>query len=650
MFWRKKRKKQTFAQRWVNLKIDFALRTQILFYNIIPLVIFELLFAFLISGSLFFIISWLLDSGIQIIGLDYITQDNFMDYVFNPLIILIAIFVILLLAFLCLFDICSTVFVFEISRQKIKTTLLDIIKQGFKNSMRLFKPNNLLLIPIVLVLFPLMSLGTRSIVTSNFEIPSTLIDSVTSSFASTIIFTIIAIILLYFATRCIFVVPYFVIEKCNLKTAFIKSWRILRGNYIKNIISVIIVQFIIFLSNYLLNLLAENLSMFAIDLFGHGSLFSSIAVGILIVVFYIIYTLLQGFFMPLSCWRICTLLYENKKIGQEEIVNYSYSPKKRKRHKLKIPIIIASTIFALVVIISSASVYLLSNNIISNVLDQGNKTKVVAYKNFSVATPSYSIATINQATEIGADAVYQDIYLTKDKQWITYSFIGVVRGSGNFDSNINDYTLEEIQNFVPNNTGKKIENMTNSDWTSTLKQITGNDNANLNSYSKNELQVPKLQDYLAAAKNSQKEIFLNIATEDINNEDLDVLINSIKNNYDFEHVSVCCINQDVLKYLKSKDSNICTVLRTLIAAGDFSDCNFANSIAVDSFNATDYQVQKFHDANKKVYVWNVSDKENISETVNNKCDYIITRKVKDAVEITERKAAPKFLSDILNKI
>lgn len=551
---------------------------------------------------------------------------------------------------MCLFDISATVFVFEVSRQKKKTKLLDIIKHGAKNSLRLFIPKNLLLIPIVLVLFPLMSLGTTSILTSNFEIPSTLIDSVSSTFLSSVIFIVAAILLLYFATRCIFVVPYFVIEKCSLKKAFLKSWRILRGNYFKNIISVLIVQAFIYLSNYLLNLLSDNLSMIAIYLFGQSSAIGAISVGILIVIFYIVYAFLQGFFMPLSCWRICTLLYENKKIAGEVSVNYTYSKEAPKEHRRKIPIIIISVIFGLIVIFSSAAVYMLSNNIMTNLFDRGGKTKVVAYKNFSTTTPSYSISSINKAAEAGSDAIYQDIYLTKDKQWITYSFVGIVRGSANFDSNIKDFTLTEIQNFVPSNTGKNIENAINGDSASIIKQITGKSSAEEARYSQEDLKVPKLQDFLTASKNAHREVFLHIAAQDLDDEDLDSLISTIQTSYDFEHVSVCSTSQDILKLVKEKNPNICTVLRTLIAAGDFTNCNFADSIAVDNFNATEYQIQKFHNSNKNVYVWNVSGKDNITESVNNKADYIITKNVKDAVEITDRQAAPQFLSDIVTKI
>lgn len=123
----------------------------------------------------------------------YVIAENFTSFIINPVSIIIILVLIFCIAFLCMLDISAAIFTFEISRQGKRTNLKDIIKNSFKRSIRIFKPKNLCIIPLIIIFFPLLNIGATSIVTQNFNASTYFIDILKSNLLTLIVFTIILI-------------------------------------------------------------------------------------------------------------------------------------------------------------------------------------------------------------------------------------------------------------------------------------------------------------------------------------------------------------------------------------------------------------------------------------------------------------------------
>lgn len=67
----------------------------------------------------------------KLTNFDYVIAENFGSFIQNPLSILMIVVIVLIIGFLCMLDISAAIFTFEVSRQRKKTNLKDIIVNSF---------------------------------------------------------------------------------------------------------------------------------------------------------------------------------------------------------------------------------------------------------------------------------------------------------------------------------------------------------------------------------------------------------------------------------------------------------------------------------------------------------------------------------------
>lgn len=624
----------------------FKKRIEILFFNVRPLIAFEIIFKSITSAGLIPLIWFFLDIAMRINGLKYITQDNLGKFLINPFTLVLFVLLILILAILCVMDISAAIFTFEISRQRKKTKFVDIVKYSFSNSIRILKPKNLCIIPLVLVLFPMLNLGTTSIITQNFSFPSSWIDYLTSNIWIMLSGAVIIAVIFFLLLRAIYTVHYFTLEKLTFWSSVKKSAKIIRGNYINNIVSILFVQAIVYLSNLLLNLSAQYLSTTALSIFGSKSIVSSVIIAILMISFFVIYIIVEAFLMPVSCWRISTLFYENKNLSKEKIINFKYKEPKKRTPKRKKFIFIIGIPSLFIIAFISIGIFGITNHTAKINTDSFGFTRTIAYKNFSVNSPSYSINGIKEAKNLGANGIYEDVYQTKDDLFIAYNFKGYVSGSGDISKVISDFTYDEIKNLNSSKISEGMNAAISGDANSFLEFLKNQGENISENLEPKDQQLTTIQKLIESAKNNSIDILLDVSHLPANENTINSIIDSIKENYSFENCKIICENYDTLSKYKKINQSITTIYRASLAIGSLEEFGNADGVAIDMYNTNSLQVNKFHTENKEVYIWDVRDKDKISSAIETKADNVVTNHVKDCAEIAQRRAVPEFLYEI----
>ena len=626
-------------------------RKQILFYNMRPLIIFELIIKVL-TGAFFMQAIWILfDWNLQLQNLNNITNENLFDFIFNPVFIILFIFTIIIFSMIAVFEISGTIFTFEVSRQKKKTCLKDIVVYSAKKSIKLLNPKNWALIFFTVIIFPVFNIGTSSYISQYIKVPSSVLENLLSSWVGDLILILIVIVLLVLFFRWTFIFQFYTLENLDFYNSAKKSSRITRGNRFKNIISLVAIQVIIFLANFLLNYLSITLSEFTFSMFGSQSMITSVLLAVITIVFLILYSIIIGFFMPISSWRITTLYYENKELSKDPIKSLNYKESKTKtliNSKLFIPVIV---FLSIMLIVFSASFYVMSNINLDNQDNQSQKVKIIAYKNFSAQIPNYSIDSIELAKKQGASQVYEKIDITKDDVVIPNNEDVYIKDVDKFNNSMSSYTYNEINKLKENTKKNKFSDLLKDFLNKLLNKYIDKGKFDVdreNTYY-NET-IPTIEDLLYKSRNLEMHLFLDCSIISTMNKDKwEIFSEKLKVDNIYKNCNICSTNYEFIEYMKTKIPDIVCLHKLSVALGEFEDDANVDGYIVDIMSANKLQIDKFHKILKSVYVWNVKDKSMIDDLVSRGVDNIITSHVEEAVEKSNREGRPEYLDKIISK-
>ena len=157
------------------------MRFSLLLFNARPLIFFELLFNIVSTSMILPLLFLLFRLSMRMSGFNLITGENLIQFLLSPITIILIIVLLMAVAYMALFDISASIFVFECARQRKHTSLKDISMFAFKSSLRMFQPKNLLIMFVVLVILPLVSIGTNSNFIGKYSIPPNLREVIFSN-------------------------------------------------------------------------------------------------------------------------------------------------------------------------------------------------------------------------------------------------------------------------------------------------------------------------------------------------------------------------------------------------------------------------------------------------------------------------------------
>lgn len=613
---KKENRDKSFESKVFEFVHSFERRFWILTFNARPLIIFELLFKAFVILTIDPIISGIINLSLFFNNSNYVVASNFFTYITNPITILLIVLLIFFISFLCLIDINAGIFTFDLSRRKIKTSFIEIIKNSFILSLRMFLPKNWLIIPFIILIFPIVNMGTTSLLTENLALPSFIIDFTEQNTVLIIIMSILIIAAIFIVIKCLFSVHYFTLENISFAKSIKKSVAIVRGNWFKNILSVGIIQGIIWLSNALLTFLSQKIGEITIGVFGKQNFISALLIAIVFIAFFIAYIIIKAFFMPLTCWRISTLFYDNKDLAKQKIQDLEYKKSKNKNKKIKKrTYIIFSSLFIFFVMIGALSIFSISN-VNQKLSFNIKKASITAYKGFTINPASYSLEAIDKAVDAGTNEIYEEIFKISDGSFVCYSHQAYTKILSKIGIKDGQVPVEK------------------------LKEINKSDISD----------APDIKTIIDTTKDKNIKLLINIDTANLDDYELLDFVDEISKTQCIQNIKIESENYNYLSLIKKRNSNIYTIFRSSVVFGDVSDFSDADAIAVEVYNASSDVIKSIHKSNKDVYVWAVGSKKRIENTIRNGADNIVTKNVNEGVNTAKRYGFPQFVVDTYNLI
>ncbi len=586
-------------------------------YNIFSLVGFELIFKIL---SLMFFSPIFLKSFtliMKITGYNYITIENVVPFLLKPLTIVMIIILLLLMMIYAMFDITTIIVILDSSYQKKKIKIMDAIQISLNKCRKIFSIKNISLAFMVLFLIPFLNIGISSSFIATVKIPEFIMDFIVKNKFLLGLFACLLLFLVVILLRWIYSLHYFVLENVSFKEAREKSKNLSKKNHIKDILTLVLVQLVIFVIYCLYIMIGLFLILLFNKIFGEHLFLKSIVsviIWIFIALSFIFITLLAT---PISYATISVMYYFHKASKKEEIkqIQFEDSKKNNKRKFLLKKISIAFGVIS--IILGTIFTYGLYKGKYNLNVEFARNIEVTAHRGASADYPENTMSAFVGAKKLGADWVELDVQQTKDGKIVVSHDTNLLRVTG-VNKNIIDMNYSEIAKL---DAGSFFD-----------KEF------------KDE-RIPLFEDVVKwASENNMK---LNVELKPVGKEkDFEKMVIDIIKKYEYEDYCVLTSQvYSVLEEAKKYDKDIKTVFVMSIAVGDVILLDKADSFSIEASNINKYIVNKIHNNGKELYAWTVNTDENIKKMIDYNVDNIIT----DNITLAKNIIANSKTSNLINE-
>ena len=171
----------------------------------------------------------------NITGYDYLTKENFLSFLLNPITIIMLIILFILITIYCLFDIGVIITLIDSSYQNRSIKLKDAIIYSYNKSIKVFKPKNILIMFLVLFLIPFLNMGIGANLIYSIKIPEFIMDYINSNHILFIFYLFVIIILIIIFLNWIYSLHYYFLEDCTFKEAIKKSKNLNKKSHLKDL-------------------------------------------------------------------------------------------------------------------------------------------------------------------------------------------------------------------------------------------------------------------------------------------------------------------------------------------------------------------------------------------------------------------------------
>ena len=590
-------------------------------YNFKTLLVFEFLYKLIIGLIFIPSIIGIFNLTMKITGYNYLTIENILNFILNPITIIFLLFIIIFLTMATIFDISTLIIIFDSSYKNKKISVMDSIRISLNKCKNIFKLKNITVAILVLFIIPFLNIGVTSNVITSIKIPEFIMDFINANQILSIILLLFYIFLLSLLSKWLFSLHYMIIENKSFKSARKSSKNLIKGNRFKDIIIVTLYQ----LMSGILHILFIIVGMFILYVLNMilGKIFVIKSILLTIVwMFMLVSVIIFTIISTGIGYSVISSLYYKHKIDKDEKIITIKSEEKKKNIKfnknLKYAVIIlwifaiaGGSIFTYQVITGKANLN----------IEHTRKMEITAHRGASIKYPENTMAAFRGAKKLGADWIELDVQQTKDKQIVV-----------SHDTNLNRVT----------GVNKDIIDMNYSE----IKKLDAG--SFFNKKFKGE-KIPLLKEVLEFAKKNN--IRLNIELKPTGKEkNFEKQVVDLIKEYNFEDRCVVTSQvYNVLKKIKKYDKDIKTVYVMSIAIGKITDAKYADAFSIKATNVTETQVSRVHNAGKELYAWTVNKEESINKMIDMNVDNIITDNIKLGVDLVE-KSKRTNIEDIIIKV
>ena len=540
--------------------------------------------------------SKLIQLALDITGYRYLTVENIASFFLHPITIVLLLLLCLFVAFFSMMDVSAIIYNTDMSYQDKTTNMVEMIRFGLQNALRVFSRKNILMSVFMIVILPFLSVGVAWSYFRMISLSDILLGMIRRKWQYSAIFLLVILICAVFFIRWVYSFHYFTIERNTFFRACFRSSHLNYKRRLKDTLYLILIQVIAGLLFVILFGLGIGVILLITHFFAQGTLFETVSMSVILTYLNILYLLLLVLITPIGIVCISSMFYRHKKTQGEAIRHCRQVVIKEKEKTSQYEKRLHVSLWILVFSIGFLFYPLLQAGALGLRVEYARNVAVTAHRGASADYPENSMSAIKGATELGADWIEIDVQQTKDGQIIVMHDTNLKRTTGN-DVNIWNVTYEQLQD------------MEIGSWFST--EFAGEP-------------IPLLSEVLEFAK--ENHVRLNIELKPTGHEeDFEKSVIDLIREYGLEDQCVVTSQvYEVLQNVKKYDPEIHTVYVMSVAYGNILRLKAADSFSIKYTFVTDQLVTKVHNAGKEIYAWTMNSEYLLNEMIELNVDNVVT--------------------------
>ena len=576
--------------------------------NVRSLIGFEIVFRLLTFLVIFPILTW--TQRLWLVGnrTKVIAWYNAKEFLLNPITWIVLIFMIMLLVWAAMFEQFAIYDTLHASSFGMRRTTRQVISAGFDMCVERMKPANWTFIPYVLIIMNAAKFTDISSVTSILRIPGFILEDFEKRPWEQVAYSAVMFVAAVLYFLWIFAIPIMMEEDgTHFPEACKKSARMVKGKYFFRILALrlfwSILAYIVYgLGSSLIVTVWYLLSMWVIP--GETEEFILFFFKRIIPTSMMCTIFFSWMVVPLMASSFQAAYYARKEELGSEVLDYTEPP-----HYLRKYPILKIALAAVCVVSIFFSVPRRFAQIRWSLNTDYGLPMIMAHRGFSAAAPENTLPAFQKCIDEGITAAELDVQMLADGTIIVMHDDNLKRTTG-LDKNVWEVTYDEIKNldngafFDPEFAGTKI---------------------------------CTLDEAIKLAASAKDKLYLNIEIKRNGHDDgiAEKVVQIILDNNYLNYCDITSQDYSTLEEVREINPYVLTAYTSVIGIGNIESLEAADIISIQETFATYENIERIHNAGKRVFVWTINEQDTMEQLANLNVDAILTNDPRLCQEVFE---------------
>jgi glycerophosphoryl diester phosphodiesterase len=569
---------------------------------------FEIVFRLLTFLVIFPILTW--TQRLWLVGnrTKVIAWYNAKEFLLNPITWIVLIFMIMVLVWAAMFEQFAIYDTLHASSFGMRRTTRQVISAGFDMCVERMKPANWTFIPYVLIIMNAAKFTDISSVTSILRIPGFILEDFEKRPWEQVAYSAVMFVAAVLYFLWIFAIPIMMEEDgTHFPEACKKSARMVKGKYFFKILALrlfwSILAYIVYgLGSSLIVTVWYLLSMWVIP--GETEEFILFFFKRIIPTSMMCTIFFYWMVVPLMASSFQAAYYARKEELDSEVLDYTEPP-----HYLRKYPILKIALAAICVVSIFFSVPRRFAQIRWSLNTDYGLPMIMAHRGFSAAAPENTLPAFQKCIDEGITAAELDVQMLADGTIIVMHDDNLKRTTG-LDKNVCEVTYDEIKNldngafFDPEFAGTKI---------------------------------CTLDEAIKLAASAKDKLYLNIEIKRNGHDDgiTEKVVQIILDNNYLNYCDITSQDYSTLEEVREINPYVLTAYTSVIGIGNIESLEAADIISIQETFATYENIERIHNAGKRVFVWTINEQDTMEQLANLNVDAILTNDPRLCQEVFE---------------
>lgn len=563
----------------------------LLFENAKNIVLFELVYKCVAIALIYPLILILLDNVMEMVGINYLTNEYIKRALTSPLVIAAIVAVLVLFVIYCTYEMAYMAVCFQTRRESDVASVMDILYNAF---IRVKKRFSLTTIPLCLFYFVAISATNVTILINAIVSPT-----VRNLFMIYILNNKTIIKVCLFA--CLFVIysvvllgiytfNIYMLEGTGFMKSYRKSVRMVLAHPLGTVVNIVGYNLLVAVSIFLIYFIISIILIVGVKLLDMAYIGTAVYLSVLRGVRTFIKVFLMCIAIPMSFSVISNHYYQ---YADREDITFCFidiDEGSARFNKIVYCLVLSVSVGVLLIYLVFAF-----NKSPFEKIAVFHETQITAHRGASAAAPENTMAAFSLAMNNLADSIELDVQLTKDGKIIVMHDSSAKRTTGT-DRLISDMTLKEVKQLDAGS------------WFS--EEFKGE-------------KVPSLEEVLELVS-GKINLNIEIKNTDRSDEMAEKLVELLHKYNMVNNVVVTSFDKDVLLKVKEREPGVQVGYILSVAYGNFYEIEGVDFFSMNASFLSKRVVEEIHNSGKQVHAWTVNSETSIRNLANMGVDAIIT--------------------------